>query len=321
MSELIGHDEAWAEWRAALAGERMHHGWILAGRRGLGKAGFALAAAAELVAEAGVPQPPVAGHPDILVLEPLPANEDEAKKRDEGKPFARKRNISVDQIRQVQGRLFTRPTLGRRRAVIIDSADDLEKGAVNALLKSLEEPPQGTFFLLVAHRLGGLLPTVRSRCRILRFPALGEDDVGRALDAALPQLDAAGRRAAIAFAGGAPGNAIAAAEQGLGALHHLLEALVRQGDPDFALREKLAGAVGNRPDRERLLGLLEAGRMVLAAQLGERTGSARVRLIDAHQALVRLSAEMPIYNYDPGLLVMEIGGLLAGAAETRERSS
>jgi hypothetical protein len=61
--------------------------------------------------------------------------------------------------------------LGSRRAIIIDPADDLETSAVNALLKSLEEPPAGTYFLLVTHRLGRLLPTIRSRCRILRFAA------------------------------------------------------------------------------------------------------------------------------------------------------
>ena len=76
-------------------------------------------------------------HPDILLLDHLPANDDEDKKRDEGKPYQRKRNITIDQIRRMQHRLTTRPTLGSRRAVIIDPADDMEKGAVNALLKSL----------------------------------------------------------------------------------------------------------------------------------------------------------------------------------------
>jgi DNA polymerase-3 subunit delta' len=176
---FIGHEEPWREWRAALGSGRMHHGWILAGKQGVGKGGFALAAARELVAEPGVPQPQL--HPDIIVIEPLPANDDEARKKADGKPYATKRNIAVDQIRQVQHRLITRPTLGDRRAIIIDPADDMEKGAVNALLKSLEEPPVGTFFLLVAHRPGRLLPTIRSRCRTLRFPALTDAQVADVL--------------------------------------------------------------------------------------------------------------------------------------------
>jgi DNA polymerase-3 subunit delta' len=89
----------------------------------------------------------------------------------------------------LQHRLTTRPTLGPRRAIIIDPADDLETGAVNALLKSLEEPPAGTFFLLVTHRLGQLLPTIRSRCRILRFAPLADDTVDRILRVESPQAD------------------------------------------------------------------------------------------------------------------------------------
>ena len=231
MSALIGHEEAWQAWRAALAGGRMHHGWIFAGREGLGKASFAVAAAAELVAEPGVAQPPHTMHPDITVLTPLPANDDEAKKKEEGRPYLTKRSISVDQVREMQRRLVTRPTLGSRRAVIIDTGDDLEKGAVNALLKSLEEPPQGTFFLIVVHRLGRLLPTVRSRCLIQRFHPLPDTDVARALDMASPGLDAATRDAAIAVAAGSPGAALAFAADGLAKAHSVLRRIVQTGDP------------------------------------------------------------------------------------------
>jgi DNA polymerase-3 subunit delta' len=186
---LTGHDEPWREWRAAVVSERMHHAWILAGTRGLGKGAFARAAARELVDGRGGHHPESGAHPDILVLDHLPANDDEEKKRDEGKSFQTKRNITIDQIRRMQQRLVTRPTLGERRAVIIDPADDLEKNAVNALLKSLEEPPAGTFFLLVTHRPGRLLPTVRSRCRVLRFAPLASD----AMDAILQRRHRRGR--------------------------------------------------------------------------------------------------------------------------------
>ncbi|MFM2372985.1 MAG: hypothetical protein RIS85_2707, partial [Pseudomonadota bacterium] len=245
---MIGHDEAWHVWRTAMAGARMHHGWILAGREGLGKATFARQAAAELVAEPGVSQPPVDSHPDILRLAPLPANDEEVKKRDDGKPYLTKRSISVDQVREMQRRLVTRPTLGARRAVIIDSADLLEKSAVNALLKSLEEPPVGTFFLLVAHTLGRILPTVRSRCLIVRFHPLDDAQVARALDDAAPELDAETRAAALAVAGGSPGAALAFAEQGLVKAQTIFTQLIAQGDPDLSLRGALSGAIGARPD-------------------------------------------------------------------------
>ncbi|WP_421855471.1 DNA polymerase III subunit delta' [Novosphingobium sp.] len=318
---MIGHDEAWAVWRAARAGHRMHHGWILAGREGLGKASFARAAAADLVAEPGVPQPLPEAHPDIHLLEPLPNNEDEAKKRDEGKPYLRKRNISVDQIRGVQRRLVTRPTMGARRAVIIDAADDLEKGAVNALLKSLEEPPVGTFFLLVTHQIGRLLPTVRSRCMVLRFQPLGPEDMARALAAEAPQLGGAALEAAIAAGRGAPGAALAFAELELGGAWQIMARLVAEGDPDLALRAELSTTLGQRPDRERLLALVEAARRTLVEAMPRSDDAKRLRIVEAHAALTSLAAQVPTYNFEPALLLLEIGGLLASVARTRENAA
>ncbi|MDF8331890.1 DNA polymerase III subunit delta' [Novosphingobium cyanobacteriorum] len=321
MITLVGHDQQWAEWRAALAGHRMHHGWILAGREGLGKATFALAAAAELVAEPGVPQPPPGHHPDIHLLEPLPNSDDEAKKKEDGRPYLRKRNINVDQVREMQRRLVTRPTLGLRRAVIIDAADQLEKGSVNALLKSLEEPPQGTFFLLVVHQLGRLLPTIRSRCTIMRFHPLAEGDLARALDAAAPGLDPATREAALAVSNGSPGAALTFAEQDLGKAWSAMKRLVTEGDPDFALRGELATAIGQRPDRDRIQAMLESARMILVRSLPRVDEPTRARVVEAHARLVTIAAQAPIYNFDAALLLMEIGGLLASVARTRESAS
>ena len=313
---LVGHDEAWREWRGAMASGRMHHAWILAGKQGLGKAAFAHAAARELVAEAGIPQPE--HHPDVIELAPLPANDEEQKKKDAGQAYQTKRNISVDQVRAIQHRLTTRPTLGRRRAIVIDPADDMEKGAVNALLKSLEEPPTGTFFLLVAHRPGRLLPTIRSRCRTLRFPALPDADVARVISAVAPQADSATRAAAVAAAEGSPGAALGFVEQVLGPVHALMERLVGEGDALFALRGALAAEIGARPDRSRLLATLDLARAVLAARLHVAVPLQQARIIDAHAALATLTAQVPTFNYDAGLLAMEIGGLLASAALPRE---
>lgn len=317
---LVGHDEAWREWRAAMDGARMHHGWILAGPKGLGKGAFARAAARALIAEPGVPQPEGA-HPDVIVLDPLPANEDEERKRDEGKSFQTKRNISVDQIRRMQARLVTRPTLGSRRAVIIDPADDLEKSSVNALLKSLEEPPVGTFFLLVTHRPGRLLATVRSRCRMLRFATLPADQIDAILRAEAPSADAATRAAAIAAAEGSPGAALAFVDQDLAPLHALMQRIVREGDAGFALRGQLADEIGARPSRERQVAALDLARATLAGELASASRTRQLKMIEAHGALARLAAQAPTYNFDPGLLIMEIGGLLASAAVPRETAA
>ena len=252
------------------------------------------------------------------MIDHLPSSDDEAKKKADGKPYTVKRNITVDQIRQVQHRLNTRPTLGSRRAIIIDPADDMEKGAVNALLKSLEEPPTGTFFLLVAHRPGRLLPTIRSRCRMLRFPALADADVAKILAREAHGGNEATRAAAVAAAEGSPGAALGFLEQDLGALHAIMDQLVSEGDERFVLRGALAGEMGARPDRERLLAALDLARAVLAARVAQAPAVQRPRIIEAHSQLCTLTAQAPTHNYDPGLLAMEIGGLLASAAMPRE---
>lgn len=295
----------------------MHHAWLLTGRRGIGKIDFALAAARELVAEEGIPQPR-GDHTDILLLTHLPANPDEEKKKAEGKDWQAKRNISVDQIREMQHRLTTRPTLGSRRAIIVYPADDLEKSAANALLKSLEEPPQGTFFMLIAHRPGRLLPTIRSRCRVLRFAEADEAEIAAFLAREAPQANAETRALAASAAGGSPGAALEFIAHDLAPLHRLMMRILAQGDENFELRGALAEAIGQRPSRERQLAAIDLARAVIArAMRGSQRGQLPA-IIQAHADLNKLAAQAPTYNFDPALLVMEIGNLLAGAAMPSE---
>lgn len=318
MTGYLGQDEVWQAWREALGSARLHHAWILAGLKGVGKGAFARAAAAELVAEPGRSQPSWEAHPDIVVLDHLPANDGEEEKRADGKPWQKKRNITIDQIRRMQARLVTRPTLGSRRAVIIDPADDMEKGAINALLKSLEEPPAGTYFLLVSHRPGRLLPTIRSRCRMLRFAPLDAGQIDRILTEQAPQADTATRAAAIAAAEGSPGAALDFVEQDLGGLHAIMQRLIRDGDEHLTLRGALADGIGARPDRDRQQAAIDLARAVVAAELPHGPAPRQARVIAAYAELTRLATQVTTYNFDPALLVMEIGGLLASLAMPRE---
>ena len=316
--EWPNHEKAWTEWREALVGGRMHHGWILAGKSGLGKRQFAIAAARELVAELGVPQPE-GDHPDIIVLTHLPKDEKEEKKRDEGKPYQTKRNIAVGQIRNMQRRLITRPTLGARRAIIIDPADDMEPSASNALLKSLEEPPQGTFFLLVTHRPSRLLPTIRSRCRMLRFPVIANEQLRDMLGESCPEQGSQSLDAALLAAAGSYGAAVAFIEQDLGPVANSIEQLLREGDTNLAARGDFARLVGARADRNRIQAVLELAQSLVsdAARLAD-SSSHRARLIEAHGDLVRLAGQAPTYNFDTGLLTLEIGTLLVSASAASE---
>src|SRR6056297_3665774 len=203
----------------------MHHGWILAGKKGLGKWDFALCAARELVAEPGIAQPS-GDHPDVMVVTYGPKDKKALAAQDAGKEFDRARSIRIDQIREMQRRLNVRPTLGQRRVVIINPADDMERAASNALLKSLEEPPAGTFFMLVTHRPARLLPTIRSRCRILRFPVLDDSQMQRMLGDAGVQGD---QLAAIRAAEGSFGAALEFAKQDLGPVADKIASLLSEG--------------------------------------------------------------------------------------------
>lgn len=310
MTDWPNHAEAWRAWRDALAGERMHHAWLLAGKSGLGKRDFALAAARELVAEPGVQQP-LGEHPDIITMTYGPKDEKAEKAQAEGKPFERARSIRIKQIRAMQRRLVTRPTLGSRRAIIIDPADDMEKPAANALLKSLEEPPAGTFFLLVTHRPARLLPTIRSRCRTLRFPVLTDSQLSAMLadEGAVPDPEA------IAAADGSFGAAMRFAEQDLAPIAKLIAALIESGDNGMTERGELTRLIGQRADRERIQAVLDLAQALVArAARASDDPARRIRLIDTHAALVSLAAEAPTANFDAGMFPFEIGTLLVGAA-------
>ena len=146
-----------AAFEAALARGRLHHAWLLTGPAGLGKAAFAYRAARRLFGPASRPLIAASSHPDLMVLE----------RETEG--GATKRNISVDQARKLPEFFSKAPALGRYRVAIIDTADDLNVNAANAVLKTLEEPSgQGVVFLM-SNAPGRLLPTIRSRCRRLVF--------------------------------------------------------------------------------------------------------------------------------------------------------
>jgi len=202
--------------------------------------------------------------------------------------------------------------------VIVDAADDLEPSAANALLKSLEEPPQGTTFLLVSHRPGRLLATIRSRCRLLRFLDLGEREMEQILEAHAPGVSAEARQAAIASSGGSPGAALAFLARDLARVQQLMARLVEEGDPGLALRAALAAAIGPRPERERIAAAIDLARGILVTASAKAGRRRQALMIESHAELGRLAAEAPTFNYDAGLLVLRIGGLLASTAAPRE---
>lgn len=317
---MLGHD---APERAFLDGwqsGRLHHAWLLAGPQGLGKAHFARAIARFLLSRAdALPDPavtslaaagdPVAdrliaagNHPEFLALERLV--------KDGGKDFAR--NITVDQVRGLINRMQMTIAIGHWRVAIIDAIDDLEAGAANALLKTLEEPPAKTLFLLVSHSPGRLLPTIRSRCRTLRFQPLAEDMLRTWLTQQRPIADMRQIAAAVTAAGGIPGRALELVDGDTAQMEQRLLDIASTGDPGNRLREALARDVAGVAGRERFRLLLDlAPRLLLRLRTG-RDGDALARLLAAWDG-VHASARTAVSgSYDPGMVAFEIGNHFAG---------
>ncbi|NUT01295.1 MAG: DNA polymerase III subunit delta' [Sphingomonas sp.] len=319
---IVGQDRAVEQFAAAWRRGALHHAWLLAGPKGVGKASFAREAATRLLAEAAGPPFELPGletpedhriaklveagsHPDLRWLGRL-VNE---------KTNNLARNISVDQVRSLSDLFELTPALSPWRAVVIDSIDDLEKSAANALLKMLEEPPASTIFLLVSHAPGRLLPTIRSRCRRLDFRSLDDDAMTSILAKVLPDLKDFERKRVIAAAGGSAGRAVALAELDLVGLEEKAIKILRQGDPTNVRRSDLAQELGKRGSGDRYGALLETLPSVIARETRSLSGPARQRALEAYARTRELAALAPRLSLDPAATVFQLGGILASVAD------
>ena len=324
MTSIVGHAGPHAAFLAAISGGSLHHAWLLAGPEGVGKARFAHAAAARMLADASGGSPPGAApdipddhptrrlieagaHPDLRVLSRL------TKVGDTGQETTA-RSITIDQVRSLQPMFATTSALGPRRVVIIDAIDDLERAGANALLKNLEEPPAGTIFLLVSHAPGRLLPTIRSRCRRLRFGGLSGEEMRRVLAPMLPEAEEADLCGAIAAGEGAPGRALRFLGLDVASLDAAIRRLIRSGDPGNAERSRLAQALSGKAAQPRYEAFLERAPAAIAVEARTRTGAELALALDAHREARELAAAATGLSMDPQATVFEMAGILARLA-------
>jgi DNA polymerase-3 subunit delta' len=312
MNEYVGHDKAWRQFATACDSGKIHHGWILSGPRGIGKSAFALRAAAMLVDPDNAYASMIArgSHPDILSVKRLPK---EPLKEDEDIDDVTefKRSITVDQIRGLQQSLTTRPGLSNRRAIIIDAADDLERGGANALLKSLEEPPVGTFFFLVSHASDRLLPTIRSRCQILRFEGLSDADMTNVLHRAVPEVGADELQALIRLGNGTPGQALDFLGLDLKEIEDAMMSILRTGDRDNALRSGLADRLALKAAQPRYEAFLRRAPSLIAEHTRKLDATQARNGVAAWEAASELAARAIALSLDKQSVVFQMGGLLA----------
>lgn len=268
-ARLFGQAQAEANFLTAYTTGRLHHGWLLSGPRGVGKATLAWRIARFLLATPpaegdglfGAPPPPATLDidPEHPVARRIMAGSDPGLAsiiRTVHEKTGRLRNeIVVGDVRRLSGFFGLTATDGGRRVVIVDTADEMNTAAANALLKMLEEPPARTTLLLISHQPSRLLPTIRSRCRTLRLGELSPDDLAAALDQAGAELPPE-RDALAALARGSAGDALRLMNLGgleiYAELTALLASLPRLDRPRaLALAE--AAAQRGATDRFRLL--------------------------------------------------------------------
>lgn len=295
FGNVVGHQRGKEVLSRALAHSTLHPGYIFSGPPGVGKHLVATEfARAWLCLEAsGRPcgictscrSLGVAPHPDFIEVACL----------------EKKKSIGVDQVRDLGSWLAQSPALGRRKAAIVDPASTLTPEAANALLKTLEEPPPGRVIVLIATRAGGLPPTVRSRCQLVPFGALADDEVAEVLRR--NGWPAQSARQAAALAEGSPGAAL---------------------ERDGRLWQETSEAV------RLLFDALADGERGAALSFAEATGEARERALAALQAIIgtsRLAVRQRLGGsgsaaVPPSLTRMgpeQVGALLAGALEAHRR--
>ena len=321
---IAGHDKAVEQFRSAWDSRSLHHAWLLAGPRGVGKAHFAKQAATRVLSDAAGPAVALAGletredhpiakliaarsHPDMRWLERL--------EKEKGDGLAR--DITIKQVRELGEFMGMTSALSPWRVAVVDSMDEMNREASNALLKMLEEPPPNTIFFLVSHAPGRLLPTIRSRCRRVQFEALDDDAMTSILEEQFPDRPGAERQRLVSLAGGSVGRANAFAALELGPLEQEALAIIRQGDPDNSKRSELAAQLSRKAAADRYSAFLELLPSLVAREARTLVEPSRQRALDAYEQVREVVASAPRLSLDPAATVFQLGGILASVAGPR----
>ena len=295
---LVGHRAAEAEMLGAYQGGRLAHAWLIGGPRGVGKATLAWRFARFVLAN---PDPNAAMVQEARNLGADPksqtarllsvlAHPDFALIRRAWLPDKKRfsSDIQVEPARAALQVFQMSAAFGGWRVCIVDCAEDLNRSSANALLKMIEEPPQRSLILIVSHRPGRVLPTIRSRCRRIRLDPLSEDDIVAAIGALGPPWSEADPAAVAAAAGRAKGS--------------VREALARLSPDSEAVDALIDSTIARlpRPDPRAVLKLADA--------LADRAGAAEA--YDAfHRELYEWLAAYAARSASSAERAEELGGL------------
>jgi len=286
---LSGHQAAENMFLDAWNSGRMPHAWLITGARGVGKATFAYRCARFVLAQTeaedelfGAPPPPQSleipqddptfslvarqSHPGLRSI----------RKSWDDKTKKIRNEIVVDDVRKAITIFNVTAGQGAWRIIVVDAVDEMNVNAANALLKTLEEPPQRSLLILVAHNPGRLLPTIRSRCRTLPLKPLSEEDVVSLLRDREPDAEASGLLSLARLADGSPGRALELLESGGHGIYEDLIGLLRPlPELDIAALHKFADRMARKDaaDQSRaFMAMLDwwLVRMIRHAALGQQ---------------------------------------------------
>lgn len=327
---LVGQGRAERAFLDAWGSGRLPHTWLLAGPPGIGKATLAYRIAKFALsggAGSGLDVPrthPAArqvearSHPNLAVLRRAATPD--------GKPAPA--TIPVDEVRRATALFGSTAADAGYRVCILDSAEELGVAGANALLKAIEEPPPRSLFLVVSHHPGRLLPTIRSRCRLLTLDRLRPEEVAAAVRslgapwAGLPD-------ALVAEAAGEADGSVRAAlealdEEGIALRREVGRLLVALPRLDHARVSALAESVAKRGAEGRFEAVLDAVLAWASRRIRAEAGGGAGRLAPLAELCDRAAAaarEAAAFNLDRRPLVIGLMGDLADLAEMVGRAA
>lgn len=331
---LFGQGRAEATLLDAYRSGRLPHAWILGGPEGIGKATLAWRFARFVLAHPDPSARAVNAATDLFV-DPADPVAHRVAQRSHGDVALLRREwdakgkkhytaIRVDDVREMQT-LFQRSASAQGyRVAIVDAADDLNANAANALLKLVEEPPARSLFLIVAHRPGLIMPTIRSRCARLVLDPLSPPAIAAAIGALgepWSAHDPAVLAEAAAHADGSVRKAMASLDPQARGFAKMIETMLAEMPRvDLAQTHRLADLVATRGTEARFAVLIDAVQRWLDARL--RQNGATPRMLAPYAAvwekLRAAAAEAEAYNLDRRPLVLSLVRDLA-EAERRAR--
>jgi DNA polymerase-3 subunit delta' len=332
---LVGHATAERAFLDAYRAGRMPHAWIIGGPEGIGKATLAWRVARFLLAN---PDPQSASVQRARNLDVDPArpaarqiaalsSPDVALLRRQWNERVKKlyTEIRAEEVRAAT-RIFQHAAGGSGwRIAMIDSADELNNYAANALLKMIEEPPAHSLFLLIAHRPGRILPTIRSRCRVLMLEPLNEDEVIRAVTA----LDFDYSSRDIAAAAKRAGGSVKEALRLLDGQSNQFDAdvqnlLARLPDVDWRDIHALGDAAAGRDNEAAYESLMANVFSFLDRSVrdGAARGPARLQpYAEAWEKVLDAARETEVLNLDKRPLILSIFAELAAAVRASQQEN